>query len=160
MITGFVGCTVKLPDDALRTHVFNWISAHLREQRVSAAFVGMGPGIDHWIGWACIVAGVPFCAVLDYDGMQNEMHDEDRASFDAILARASKVEILADKEQYAAPGMYVYARANRNRWIIHASNRMTFVVNSKRGPVVDAIQHAEALEVPYTSLDLTNWVSP
>lgn len=91
--------------------------------RPSLVLSGMALGVDQWAANVCINLGIPFDAVVPFQGQESTWPDSSISYYRYLLTKARRVEMLS-------PGPYSPALLHkRNRWMVDHADAVLAVWN-------------------------------
>lgn len=129
--------------------VMQGLDLALLEFRPSLVLTGMALGVDQWMAELCIWNGIPFVAVIPFNGFESRWPTHAQAKFRDLLSKAENVTVVCAGE-YAPWKMH-----RRNEWLVNNSERLIAVFDGSGGGTANCVSYAQSANKPIHRVQYT-----
>ena len=134
----------------VRDRIKEALSVWFRERGVtrfsqSLVYSGMAQGFDQWGAEVCIANGVPFVAVIPFEGQERAWPEPAQRWYRQLLAKAERVEIVSRLVSSAAFQV-------RNEWMVDRCTQVLACFDGSPGGTRNCLDYAAAKKRPIENL--------
>lgn len=111
-------------DSILKSH----LTSYLKLKKPVKVLTGMALGFDQLVAEVCVELGIPFVAVIPYDGQEDLWSPDMKIRFYNLLLKAAEIVVVT-------PGPYEKWKLSvRNCWIVdHSTEMLNYMVEPRGG---------------------------
>jgi uncharacterized phage-like protein YoqJ len=144
---------VKLGGYRVPNPIYTAVREGLRQKFLelspSIVLSGMALGVDQWAAEICIEEGIPFDAIIPFDGFESRWPYPSKQQYHYLLGHARDRHIVTQTREYRSGLLQI-----RNRWLVNHSERLVAVWNGSSGGTSNCVSYAQTRGKPITRLDL------
>jgi uncharacterized phage-like protein YoqJ len=137
----------KLGGYIIPNPIANEVITKLRESLVilkpEVVLSGMALGVDQWVAQICIDLGVPFDAIIAFEGYETKWPRQSQDWFKHLMAKARK-KVLLSTGAYSPSLLH-----ERNYWLVNNSDALLAVWDGRPGSgTASCVQYAQLKQPP------------
>lgn len=119
--------------------------SHLQQIRPTEVIVGMALGWDQAVAMAALLEGIPFVAAVPFAEQANRWPDGARRRWEALIDRASRVEIISEFAGTRALHL-------RNKWMVDRAAKMLALWDGYiGGGTANCMAYVQQRRVPFVN---------